>query len=309
VWPLAELASVAHRHGARLFVDAAQLAPHRPLDMAAAGIDFLALSGHKLYAPFGTGALVGDASMLEELPLLQGGGAIRWVTLDDVVWAEAPDRHEAGSPNVLGAVALAAACRRLAELGMDRVAEAERALFDRLLKGLGDIPGLETLTLWPAGSVDRVGVVAFNLDPYRDPLLAAVLSAEHAIGVRHGCFCAQPLIVRLLGIPGARVERIVRDLRAGRRPMLPGAVRASLGIGSTRADVDRLIGALTEIAASGPRARYEHLPDHDEYRPVGALDRFPAPHAVLRVRGARDSQARRDPRHRFRLRYHRAGGA
>jgi len=275
VWPLAELASVAHRHGARLFVDAAQLAPHRPLDMAATGIDFLALSGHKLYAPFGAGALVGDAGLLEELPLLQGGGAIRWVTLDDVVWAEAPERHEAGSPNLLGAVALAAACRYLSELGMDSVAETERALFARLLDGLGKVPGLETLTLWPEGSVDRVGVVAFNLAPYRDPLLAAVLSAEYAIGVRNGCFCAQPLIVRLLGIPGERVARIVRELRAGLRPTLPGAVRASLGLGSTRADVDLLVSALTEVAAFGPRARYEHEPDRDEYRPAGLPELLP----------------------------------
>jgi selenocysteine lyase/cysteine desulfurase len=251
-------------------VDAAQLAPHRPLDMAAAGIDFLALSGHKLYAPFGAGALVGDAGFLEELPLLQGGGAIKWVTLDDVVWADAPERFEAGSPNVLGVVALAAACRRLSELGMDRIAEAERALFARLLDGLAGVPGLETLALWPAGSVDRVGVVAFNLPGYRHPLLAAVLSAEHAIGVRNGCFCAQPLIMRLLGISDLEVGRLVSALRAGGRPALPGAVRASIGIGTTRADVDRLIAALTEIAAYGPRARYQHVPEHDEYRALAA---------------------------------------
>ena len=107
VWPLARLAAIAHEHGARLFVDAAQLAPHRPIDMAASGIDFLALSGHKLYAPFGAGALIGDAAMLGDgAPLLHGGGAIELVTLDDVVWAGAPERHEAGSPNVVGVVAL-----------------------------------------------------------------------------------------------------------------------------------------------------------------------------------------------------------
>ncbi len=273
--PLAEMAALAHRHGARLFVDAAQLAPHRPIDMTAAGIDFLALSGHKLYAPFGAGALVGDAGLLEELPLLQGGGAIKWVTLDDVVWAEAPDRHEAGSPNVLGVVALAAACRRLSELGMERIAEAERALFARLHEGLSAVPGIETLALWPAGSVDRVGVVAFNLAGYRHPLLATVLSAEHAIGVRNGCFCAQPLIMRLLGISDSEVARLVSALRAGRRLRLPGAVRASIGLGSSRADVDRLVCAVTEIAACGPRARYQHVPERDEYRPLGSPELLP----------------------------------
>ena len=144
VWPLARLAGIAHRHGARLFADAAQLAPHRALDMAATGIDYLALSGHKLYAPFGAGALIGDASWLGGgPPLLQGGGAIELVTLDDVVWAGAPARHEAGSPNVVGVVALGAACRKLLTLGMDAVAEHERALAERLRNGLAEVPGLE----------------------------------------------------------------------------------------------------------------------------------------------------------------------
>src|SRR4051812_22055409 len=105
VWPIAELSAIAHYHGAKLFVDAAQLAPHRAIDMKQTGIDYLALSGHKLYAPFGAGVLVG-AALEHADPLLHGGGAIKHVTLDDVLWAEAPDRHEAGSPNVIGAVAL-----------------------------------------------------------------------------------------------------------------------------------------------------------------------------------------------------------
>ena len=142
VWPLARLAAIAHRHGARLFADAAQLAPHRPIDMAGAGIDYLALSGHKLYAPFGAGALIGDAAPLGGgAPLLQGGGAIELVTLDDVVWADAPERHEAGSPNVVGVVALGAACRELLALGMDAVAEHERVLAQRLRNGLAEVPG------------------------------------------------------------------------------------------------------------------------------------------------------------------------
>ena len=140
VWPLARLADIAHRHGARLFVDGAQLAPHRPVDMAAAGIDFVALSGHKLYAPFGAGALVGPVSRLgDAAPLLHGGGAIKLVSLDDVIWADAPERHEAGSPNVVGVVALGAACRALAALGMTAVAEHERALADRLRRGLATV--------------------------------------------------------------------------------------------------------------------------------------------------------------------------
>jgi selenocysteine lyase/cysteine desulfurase len=264
VWPVAELAKLAHEHGAELFVDAAQLAPHRAIDMARAGIDHLAFSGHKLYAPFGAGALVGR--LRDGAPLLAGGGAIKLVTVDDVIWAPAPDRFEAGSPNTVGVVALAAACRALMTLGMDSVAAHERSLAVRLWTGLARVPGLEMLTQWAPGRVDRVGVATFNLARYRDPLLAAVLSAEHAIGVRHGCFCAHPLMTHLLGVSDDDAESLHAELGAGRAPQLPGAVRASIGLGTTAEDIDRLVHALREIAAYGPRSRYVHVPEHDEYR-------------------------------------------
>jgi selenocysteine lyase/cysteine desulfurase len=271
VWPLARLAAIAHAHGARLFADAAQLAPHRAIDMAGAGIDYLALSGHKLYAPFGAGALIGDLRGLGgRAPLLQGGGAVELVTLDDVIWAGTPERHEAGSPNVVGVVALGAACSALRALGMDAVAEHEQVLAQRLRTGLAEVPGLETLALWSGGDVERVGVATFNLAGYRHPLLAAILSAEHAIGVRHGCFCAHPLIARLLGMRDAEVERLGDELRAGRRPPLPGAVRASIGLGTTAEDVDLLVDALGELANRGPRATYRYVPGLDEYESPAA---------------------------------------
>jgi selenocysteine lyase/cysteine desulfurase len=244
VWPLEELAGLAHRNGAKLFVDAAQLAPHRPIDMAATGIDMLAFSGHKLYAPFGAGALVGRLAAGE--PLLRGGGAIRYVSLDDVVWTDAPERYEAGSPNVIGVVALAAACRRLLDAGMDAVAEHERRLTARLCVGLLTVPGLQMLSLWP-GAADRVGVATFTVDGWRDGDLADRLSERHGIGVRNGCFCAHPLMARLLDIPETLLARLHAELAAGGDPELPGAVRASLGLGTTEADVDALVGALHEV--------------------------------------------------------------
>jgi selenocysteine lyase/cysteine desulfurase len=269
VWPLAQLAAVAHHHGAELFVDAAQLAPHRPIDMVAAGVDYLALSGHKLYAPFGAGALVACGRALERgEPLLHGGGAIELVTLDDVVWADAPERHEAGSPNVVGAVALGTACRILGDVGMDAVAAQERVLSARLEAGLARVAGLRRLELWSDPTVDGVGLATFNLDGYRHPLLAAILSAEHAIGVRHGCFCAHPLLVHLLGVPSRELDRLGTELRAGGRPALPGAVRASFGLGTTAQDIDRLVDALAQIAGAGPRWGYVHDGALDEYRPA-----------------------------------------
>ena len=267
VWPLARLATLAHDHGAELFVDAAQLAPHRPIDMAGTGVDYLALSGHKLYAPFGAGALVGNHARLQGgEPLLQGGGAVKLVTLDDVIWAEGPELHEAGSPNVVGVVALGAACRRLAALGMNAVVEHERELSAHLWKGLAEVEGLRSLRLWPGA--DCLGVATFNVDGYRHPVLAAVLSAEHAIGVRNGCFCAHPLIAKLLGLSRRELDRLRIELHAGNNPPLPGAVRASLGLGTTTEDVDSLVAALHEIGESGPRARYVRAPERDEYRPV-----------------------------------------
>src|SRR5262249_31332910 len=117
LWPLAELASLAHRHGARIAVDAAQLAPHRAIDLTALDVDYLACSGHKLYAPFGGGALVGRLDWLEAArPYLAGGGAIRHVTIDEVEWGNGPARHEAGTPNVVGIVSMAAACRALLDV-------------------------------------------------------------------------------------------------------------------------------------------------------------------------------------------------
>jgi selenocysteine lyase/cysteine desulfurase len=269
VWPLAELAAIAHRHGAELFADAAQLAGHHPIDMASSGVDHLALSGHKLYAPFGAGALVGGGRRLRDgVPLLHGGGAVKLVTLDEVVWADAPERHEAGSPNVVGVVALAAACRRLRECGMEAVAAHEQALARRLWRGLEDVPGLRTLRLWPSTAA-RVGLAAFTLEGHPHARLAAILSAEHAIGVRHGCFCAHPLISELLGLSGGEVAHLSAELRAGRRPPLPGAVRASTGLGTTPADIDRLLGALRSIAGSGPRWSYRYVTEFDEYEPDG----------------------------------------
>jgi len=269
VWPLARLADIAHRHGAQLFVDAAQLAPHRPIDMARMGIDLLAFSGHKLYAPFGAGALVGDFSRLAPTaPLVRGGGAIRYVTLDDAIWAYGPERYEAGSPNVVGVVALGAACRALGALGMDAVGQHERLLAARLRTGLHEVPGLEMLTLWLGEDVDRVGVAAFMLAGYRDPHLAAILSAEHAVGVRHGCFCAHPLMTHLLGVTDDEAHRLRAELEAGGRPAMPGAVRASIGLGTTPEDIDRLTSALDHIVRHGPATRYRYASEHDEYQPV-----------------------------------------
>jgi selenocysteine lyase/cysteine desulfurase len=255
--PLAELARLAHRHGARLAVDAAQLAPHRPIDMADTQVDYLVLSGHKLYAPYGSGALIGRADWLDRGdPYLAGGGAVECVTADDVLWKVGTERHEAGSPNVVGAVAMGVACDTLAGVGMDRVAAAETELHHYARGRFLEVPGLELYSTWPF-ELPHIGVLTFNLEGYEHGRLATILSVEHGIGVRDGCFCAHPLMLGMLQKRKREVTAITIELRAGRHVSLPGAVRASLGLDSTRQHVDRLVTALLDVARNGPRCVYE----------------------------------------------------
>src|SRR5438105_7569357 len=140
-------ARLAHAHNALIAGDAARLAPHRSLSMGSIGdterIDMLAFSGHKLYAPFGSGALVVPATLFADgEPMLVGGGSVCLVTSSGISWATGPDLEEAGSPNVIGVVAMAAALEELMRFGMDRVAEHERDLTKYAIRHLQDIPGL-----------------------------------------------------------------------------------------------------------------------------------------------------------------------
>ncbi|HEY0698215.1 MAG TPA: aminotransferase class V-fold PLP-dependent enzyme [Micromonospora sp.] len=240
-WPVAELALVARRHGARIVLDAAQLAPHCPVDIDALGVDWVAVSGHKLYAPFGAGVLIGRADWLDVAPpYLAGGGATSHVGAGthEVRWTTGPARHEGGSPNLLGAVALAAVCTALT--GADRVAlhDREQALLARLRDGLADLPHVVELRTF-APDADRVGIVSFVVAGRDSADVAAELAARHDIGVRDGLFCAHPLARRLLTEAADR---------SGRRDLPPTAVRASIGLGTTPEHVNRLLAALATIS-------------------------------------------------------------
>ncbi|GAA3473137.1 aminotransferase class V-fold PLP-dependent enzyme [Nonomuraea roseola] len=238
LWPIAALAHIAHRHGARILVDAAQLVPHRRLNLTALDLDYVAFSGHKLYAPFGAGVLVGRRDWLSEgEPYLKGGGAVKAVA-DTVEWHEdAEPRHEAGTPNVLGAIALAAACDALTATGWTALVREEERLVSRLREGLDAIEGVHELSLWGPDH-PRVGIVSFVVDGYTAREVAEALSGEYGIGVRDGKFCAHPFVRHLLGATDGGCE----DGTAS-------AVRASIGIGSNEEHIDRLIGALRDLAA------------------------------------------------------------
>jgi selenocysteine lyase/cysteine desulfurase len=275
VWPIREAADLAHRHGARVLLDGAQLAAHYPIDLQELGVDFLAVSAHKMYAPFGAGSLIGSAEWLSAgSPHLQGGGAVDFVTLDSVLWSGLPERQEAGSPNVVGAVAMGAACRALSQYGMDRLAADELELAAYARRRVAALPGVEVYGLWDSDT-PRLGIVAFNVRGYWHSQVAAILSAEYGIGVRHGCFCAHPLMLHLLHVASDEAGAIRSEILAGNKGRVPGAVRASVGIGTTRDDIDALCCALEVIVADGPRWAYRLDPISGEYEPDPETRRWP----------------------------------
>jgi len=284
--PLAPIIAAAHDRGIRVVVDAAQLAPHRPLPAEA---DFLAWSGHKMYAPFGAGVLVGPRSAFADGdPFLAGGGAVDLVDLDEVIWTDPPDREEAGSPNVIGAVALHAAIDTLTGIGWGALISHERRIARLLREGLAAIPGVRLLgpaaaapaaaapaaearaPEAPAPEVETLPVATFTVAGVPHALVAARLAAEDAIGVRHGCFCAHPYLMRLLGLTRADVRRYRDQVLRGDRSAMPGAVRASAGLNTTDGDIARLLDAVARIARGGPPpVPYRQDRRTGDFRPCG----------------------------------------
>jgi selenocysteine lyase/cysteine desulfurase len=257
--PLDAIIDAAHERGVRVVVDAAQLAPHLPLPASA---DFLAFSGHKLYAPFGSGALIGPRSLFETGdPFLAGGGAVDLVDLDEVIWTAPPDREEAGSPNVIGAVALHAAIDAISAIGWEAIEAHERELGGRLIDGLRAIDGVRLLGPRSAGpgsdgsepgEIETLPVAAFTIEGIHHALVAARLSAEYGIAVRHGCFCAHPYVVRLLGLADHHVEAYRNEVLQGDHRHVPGAVRASAGLGTSGGDIESLLAAVGDLAGGVP---------------------------------------------------------
>lgn len=266
--PLAEIVAAAHDRGVPVLVDAAQLAPHHPLPREA---DFVAWSGHKMYAPFGASAFVGPrATFADGDPFLAGGGAVDLVDLDEVVWTDPPEREEAGSPNVVGAVALHAAIDELTRIGWDAIDAHERRIGHRLRTGLAEIDGVRLLG--PAADTSTLALATFTVEGVPHALVAARLSAEYGIGVRHGCFCAHPYLLRLLGLSDDEVRSYRADVLRGDRRAIPGAVRASAGIDTTDDDVDALLDAVARIAKGEPSpVDYEQDLATGDWHPVGAL--------------------------------------
>ena len=273
--PVHRLAGKAHSVGAPILVDCAQLATHRAIHMGPsedpASLDFVALSGHKMYAPFGTGALVAKRGVFEEGdPDYSGGGTVEIVTVDDVSWAGPPARDEAGSPNVPGAVALGLAIGQLEEIGMDAVARHEAGLTAYALSRLGRMREVEIFgDRDPARAADRLGVIPFSLSGKPHFLVASVLGHEFAIGVRSGCFCAHPYVLHLLRLDEDKAASVRARMLAGDRSQMPGMVRISFGLYNTMAEIDRLMEALERIACADFSGRYIQSQATGEFTPAG----------------------------------------
>jgi cysteine desulfurase/selenocysteine lyase len=271
--PIYDIAELAHQHGAAILADCAQLAPHRSIDMGPLDsprhLDFVALSAHKMYAPFGTGALIGPRAFFAQgAPDYAGGGTIEIVSLDEVHWAEPPERDEAGSPNVVGAVALAASIRILTQEGMEAVAAHEMELTRHALSRLNRLPGIRIYgSSDPDNLENRLGVFAFDVEGVPHAKVAAILGFEGGIGVRNGCFCAHPYILRLMGVNGnsyqAFKQRVLHQDRSG----LPGLVRASLGCYNTLSEIDRLVEMLERVIHGDYQGEYVLYKPTGEYLP------------------------------------------
>ena len=222
--PLAEIARLAHQAGALVVADGAQAAPKLPLEVAELGVDFYAITGHKLYGPTGIGALWGRLEMLREMPPFMGGGSmIRKVTTERVTYADPPTRFEAGTPAIAQAIGMAAALRWLGALGMERALEHEREIAAHALERLAEVPDLRVFG--PAAEPDRVGPVSFELQGVHAHDVAEILD-RHGVAVRAGHHCAQPLMERL-GVAAT--------------------ARASFGVYTTPAEVDRLVEGLHDV--------------------------------------------------------------
>jgi selenocysteine lyase/cysteine desulfurase len=257
--PIHEIAEWVHAAGAKLFVDAAQLVAHRPINILPNDdprhIDFIAYSAHKIYAPFGTGVLIGPKDFFEEgSPDLVGGGTVSYVGLDAVDWGHAPQKEEAGSPNVVGAIALAKSLSMLKSVGMDVIAEHEKQL---LTYAYSKLKKLSNVRLYgPTEDYSKkVGTIPFTVDGIDHALVATILSVEGGVGVRNGNFCAQVYTRKLLHVTPEE-EQTARATQCT-SPNLPGMVRASLGCYNNEDDLDIFLEMMEKICRGDIKGHYE----------------------------------------------------
>lgn len=218
--PIKEIAAIAHKNGAIMVVDGAQSTPHMKVDVQDLDCDFFALSGHKMGAPTGIGALYGKKHLLENMePIEFGGEMIDFVGLQDSTWKELPWKFEGGTPIIAGAIGLGAAIDFLEQVGMENILAHEHKLATYAIERMSEIEGI---TIY--GPKKRAGVVTFNIDDVHPHDVATVLDAE-GIAVRAGHHCAQPLMKYL---------------------NVSSTARASFYLYNTEEEIDKLVASLVK---------------------------------------------------------------
>jgi cysteine desulfurase/selenocysteine lyase len=230
ITPVRRIIELAHARGARVLLDGAQSAPHMPIDVQELDCDFFAMSGHKIYGPTGIGVLYGKADLLERMPPYQGGGdMIKSVTFAKTTYADLPNKFEAGTPHIAGAIGLGAALDYVESVGRERIAAHEAMLLHYATERMREIPGVRLIGNAP----DKAAVIAFVVD---DPPIAALdigtkLDLD-GIAVRTGHHCCQPVMDRF---------------------RIPGTSRMSFAMYNTTAEIDGFLDALRNLIASAER--------------------------------------------------------
>lgn len=267
--PIHEIASLTHSYGAEILVDGAQLVPHCPVDMkgydSSSHIDYLAFSAHKMYAPFGSGVLIGPKQAFENIePVYKGGGAVELVSHHFIAWESPPYNNEAGTPNVIGIVALLEAIKTLERIGMNVIHDNEKKLINYTTAALMSIP--DVIVHGPKEKEeDKIGIAAFELPGIDHRFLASVLSWEAAIAVRSGLFCAHPYVAKLLKLTDQKLCYYQKNPDIA----FPGLVRISVGLYNNYSEIDVLVDCLNWIARNknACKQKYSKLlrslaPDH-----------------------------------------------
>ncbi len=238
------VAKLAHKYGAKIIVDGAQIVAHRKFSMIGEtddeNIDFFVFSAHKMYSPYGGGAVVGLSKILNKhMPMFYGGGTIKIVGDNWQHYKEAPARYEAGSPNYPGVVGLGKAMDILNDVGFDDISAHEKVLNSKLIDGLKKY---DNVIIYGNSEIidDRVGVVSFNFTDINSKLVADKLSELGAVATRRGAFCAHPYVWRLMGISDDQVENFENCTDA----KTPGMIRVSFGIYNTEEEVDEFLKVL-----------------------------------------------------------------
>ncbi len=269
--PIYEIAALAHAHDAWIVVDASQALAHAPLTMSDTGapereLDAVVFSGHKLYAPGSPGAAIVRKSLLEgREPDEVGGGMVEDVQLSGYqISGQFPDREEAGTPNIIGAVQLGAALHLLRQAGMTQIHATEQDLLLSLITGLTAMPGVRIYGDPDLDRTPRLGTVAFNVDGLEHGLVAAVLNDYFNVAVRNGCFCAHPYVRELLK-PELWALDFDPDSAEGVALLKQrqGMVRASLGLYSNPEDLAALLAGLRDLIARTDYYRAQYRADAD----------------------------------------------